>query len=129
MNKGWIALIVLLCVLLIGTCIFFSATPAGRTMWNNWFYTVQKADDATLYATRKKVEDTCRAMMASYTADELTYKQYKDSDSEEKQSWAEQAKMRANKTAASYNEYILKNSFVWEGNVPADIRLHLKYME
>ena len=129
MNKGWISMIVLLCVLLIGTCIFFSSTSAGRTMWNNWFYTVQKADDATLYATRKKVEDTCRAMMASYTADELAYKQYKDSDSEEKQSWAEQAKMRANKTAASYNEYILKNSFVWEGNVPADIRIYLQYLE
>ena len=42
-------------------------------------------------------------------------------DSNEKQSWAEQAKMRANITAASYNEYILKNSFVWDGNIPKDI--------
>ena len=129
MNKGWIALIVLLCVLLIGSIVFFSATPIGRAMWNNWFYAVQKADDATLYATRKKVEDTCRSMMASYTADELTYKQYKDSASEEQRAWGEQAKMRANKTAASYNEYILKNSFVWEGNVPSDIRMKLPYLE
>lgn len=129
MNKGWIALIVLLCVLLIGLIVFFAATPIGRTMWNNWFYVVQKADDATLYATRKKVEDTCRAMMASYVADELTYKQYKDSASEEQRGWAAQAKMRANKTAASYNEYILKNSFVWEGNVPDDIHTKLEYLE
>ncbi len=129
MNKGWIALIVLLCVLLIGSIVFFSATPIGRAMWNNWFYAVQKADDATLYATRKKVEDACRSMMASYTADELTYKQYKDSASEEQRAWGEQAKMRANKTAASYNEYILKNSFVWEENVPADIRMKLPYLE
>lgn len=129
MNKGLIALIMFLCALLFGVCVFFSATPIGRTMWNNWFFAVQKSDDATLYATRKKVEDTCRSMMASYTADELTYKQYRDSGIEEKQSWAEQAKMRANKTAASYNEYILKNSFVWEGNVPADIRLNLQYLE
>ena len=43
------------------------------------------------------------------------------SDNEEKQSWAEQAKMRANKTANTYNEYILKNSYVWEGNIPEDI--------
>ena len=129
MNKGWIALIVLLCVLLIGSIVFFSATPIGRAMWNNWFYAVQKADDATLYATRKKVEDTCRAMMASYVADELTYKQYKDSANEEQRGWAAQAKMRANKTAASYNEYILKNSFVWEGNVPDDIHTKLEYME
>ena len=129
MNKGWIALIVLLCVLLIGSIVFFSATPIGRTMWNNWFYIVQKADDATLYATRKKVEDTCRAMMASYVADKLTYEQYKDSASEEQRGWAAQAKMRTNKTAASYNEYILKNSFVWEGNVPDDIHKKLEYLE
>ena len=129
MNKGWIALIVLLCVLLIGSIVFFSATPIGRAIWNNWFYAVQKADDATLYATRKKVEDTCRAMMASYVADELTYQQYKDSSSEEQRGWAAQAKMRANKTAASYNEYILKNSFVWEGNVPDDIHTKLEYLE
>ena len=129
MNKGWIALIVLLCVLLIGSIVFFSATPIGRTMWNSWFYVVQKADDATLYATRKKVEDTCRAMMASYTTDKLTYQQYRDSASEEQRGWAAQAKMRANKTAASYDEYILKNSFVWEGNVPDDIHKKLEYLE
>lgn len=129
MSKVWAALGVVLLVLLISSVIFFSATPAGRATWNKWFYAVQKADDATLYATRKKAEDTCRAMMASYTADELTYKQYKDSASEEQRAWGEQAKMRANKTAAAYNEYILKNSFVWEGNVPADIRMELPYLE
>lgn len=129
MNKGWVALIVLLCVLLIGSIVFFSATPIGRAMWNNWFYAVQKADDATLYATKKKVEDTCRAMMASYTTDKLTYEQYKDSDSEEQKGWAAQAKMRANKTAASYNEYVLKNTFVWQDNIPVDILTRLEYLE
>lgn len=118
----------LLIVLFIGAPIFFGATPTGKALWNNWFFAVQKADDATNYATRKEVEDTCRAMMASYTSDKLTYEQYKGSDNEEKQSWAEQARMRANKTAASYNEYILKNSFVWEGNVPADIAASLPYI-
>lgn len=33
--------------------------------------------------------------------------------------------MRANRTAATYNEYILKNSYVWKGNVPDDIRAQL----
>ena len=33
--------------------------------------------------------------------------------------------MRANKTANTYNEYILKNSFVWEGNIPEDIEQKL----
>ena len=67
-------------------------------------------------------------MIASYTSDNLTYEQYKDSDSEEKQSWAEQARMRANKTAASYNEYVLKNSYVWEDNIPSDIESSLLYL-
>ena len=65
-------------------------------------------------------------MITSYKTDLATYNQYKDSDNAEKQSWAEQAKMRANKTANTYNEYILKNSFVWQGNVPADIYSQLQ---
>lgn len=120
---------VLLSLLLIGCVLFFSCTPAGRGMWNTWFHAVQKADDLTRYDTRKQVEDTCRAMIASYTSDQLTYEQYRDSMNEEKQSWAEQARMRANKTAASYNEYVLKNSYVWEGNIPADIRHELPYLD
>lgn len=109
--------------------LFFGATPVGREVWNNWFHGVQKADDRTNYETRKTVEDSCRSMMASYTSDKLTYEQYKDSDKDENQSWAEQAKMRANKTAASYNEYVLKNSYVWEDNIPDDIETQLPYIE
>lgn len=120
---------ILLIIVLIGVPIFFGATPMGKAMWNNWFHAVQKADDATNYKTKKKVEDTCRSMMASYESDKLTYEQYKDSDNEEKQSWAEQAKMRANKTASTYNNYILENSYVWEDNVPADISIKLQYIE
>ena len=129
MSKVLAALGVVLFVLLISCVIFFSATPIGRATWNHWFYTVQKVDDATLYTTKKKIEDTCRAMMASYTTDKLTYEQYKDSDSEEQKSWAAQAKMRANKTAASYNEYVLKNTFVWQDNIPVDILTRLEYLE
>jgi hypothetical protein len=125
---GIIALILLL-VAIIALPIFFGATPAGKAMWNNWFHAVQKADDATNYNTLKKVEDTCRAMISSYNSDKFTYEQYKDSDNEEKQSWAEQAKMRANKTASTYNNHILKNSYVWKGNVPSDIYTTLPYVE
>ena len=116
-------------LIIIGLILFFTLTPMGRSIWNKNMAEVQKADDATRYETRKQVEDTCRSMMASYTSDKLTWEQYKDSSNEEKQSWAEQAKMRANKTAASYNEYILKNSFVWDGNVPKDISEKLEYIE
>lgn len=120
--------IIILIIAVVGLSIFFGATPTGKTMWNNWFHAVQKADDATNYATLKKVEDTCRAMIASYNADKLTYQQYKDSDNEEKQSWAEQARMRANKTASTYNNYILENSYVWQDNVPSDIYMRLEYI-
>lgn len=65
----------------------------------------------------------------SYTSDKLTYEQYKDSDNAEKQSWAEQAKMRANKTASTYNNYILKNSYIWKGAVPSDIYMTLDYIQ
>ncbi len=106
----------------------FAAGPAIRAFRNRYDYAVQKADDATNYRTLKEVEDTCRAMMASYEADKLTFEQYDGSDSAEKQSWADQARMRANRTAASYNEYIRKNSFVWADAVPADIDEKLDYI-
>lgn len=98
-------------------------------MGNSIEYVDRKIDDATNYDTIKKVEDTCRAMISSYESDRLTYEQYKDSDNEEKQSWAEQAKMRANKTASTYNNYILENSFVWSDNIPEDIADRMEYIE
>lgn len=102
--------------------------------FNTWFdnkvdYVDQKIEDATSYETRKQVEDSCRAMVSSYEADKLTYEQYKDSEVKEEVSWANQAKMRANRTAANYNNYILKNSYVWDGNVPDDIMMELEVIE
>ena len=37
--------------------------------------------------------------------------------------------MRANKTANTYNEYILKNSFVFEDNIPQDIETKLMIID
>lgn len=124
-----IKIIIASVLIVLGLILFFAITPTGRSIWNKNMYDVQKADDSTRYETRKHVEDTCRSMISSYTSDKLTWEQYKDSDNSEKQSWAEQAKMRANKTASSYNEYILKNSFVWDGNIPKDIREKLEYIQ
>ena len=107
--------------------LFFTANPFGVMAWNSWFGLVQKADDATNYETRRKVEDTCRSMIASYQSDRLVYEQY-NGGNEEQQSWADQAKMRANKTAVTYNEYILKNSYVWAGNIPNDIDHELEIL-
>ena len=123
----------IICVILIVAIIasfgYFGFTPVGVAKWNTWFHAVQKADDATNYDTLKEVENTCRAMISSYQSDKLTYEQYKDSDNEEQQSWAEQAKMRANKTAVEYNNYILKNSYIWKDNIPGDIRMELAVIE
>ena len=125
LEKSMMAFLVVLC-LLSG---FFWLTPMGVGIRNGYGFAMQKVDDVTSYDTRKKVEDTCRAMIANYEADSLTYAQYKESADSEKQGWAEQAKMRANRTAASYNEYYLKNSFVWSGAVPSDIKGSLPYLE
>lgn len=127
--KGFLTVVGIL-LLLIGLTVV--GTLGG--WFDTWFgnkvdYIDRKIDDATNYETLKKVEDTCRAMIASYTSDKMTYEQYKDSENSEELAWAAQAKMRANKTASSYNTYILKNSFVWADNVPADIAEQLDYLE
>ena len=128
MKKFAITSIIVIVVLIIGLSIYFGLTPSGKAIWNNWFHSVQKVDDATNYETLKQVEDTCRAMIASYNSDKLIYEQYKDSDNEEKQEWAEQAKIRANKTASTYNNYVLKNNYVWKNDVPTDIYLELLFI-
>jgi hypothetical protein len=128
---GIVLLTILSIILLVGIIagIYFGCTPSGKAAWNNYKHTLQEVDDKTNYETKKKVEDTCRAMISQYEADKLKYEQYKDSDNEEKQSWAENAKLRANDTAASYNNYILENSYVWEDNIPSDIKTKLDYID
>ena len=115
-------------IIILGLIIFGGFVIGGVLggWFKTWFknkveWVDQKVEDRTSYDTMKKVEDTCRSMIASYKTDKATYDMYKESDNEEKQRWAEQANMRANKTANTYNEYILKNSYVWEGNIPEDI--------
>ena len=111
MYKVLTVTLTIISILLIGIIIFFSVTPVGRSVWNNYTHSLEKADE-NQYETKKQVEDTARSMIASYKSDVLTYEQYKDSSNEEEQSWANQAKMRANRTANSYNEYIIKNSYI-----------------
>ena len=128
MSKVGTIIVTIISVIFIGATIFLGFTPGGRSVWNSYTHSLEKADE-NQYETKKQVEDTARSMIASYKSDVATYEQYKDSDNEEKQSWAEQAKMRANRTANSYNEYILKNSYVWEDNIPSDIDYSLPIVE
>lgn len=118
---------IVISILLIA--IGYNFAPGIRETVNKNQTEVQMVDDQTRYETLKKVEDTCRAMISSYESDVLTWNQYKDSESESERTWAAQAKMRANKTASSYNNYILQNNFVWKDNIPEDIRTTLDIVE
>lgn len=84
-----------------------------------------KVDDHTA----AKVEFTCRGMKTLYLSCKVRYEQFKNAESEDLREIAEQAKMRANGTASAYNNYILKNRYVWGDNVPSDIRTELPYIE
>lgn len=108
-------------LIVIGLAIYFNATPAGKKVWAEYQDNIQQAEDEGDYETRKKVEDTCRSMIASYKTDKLTYETYKDSDDAVLKSSANSARIRANQTANTYNEYVLKNSYVWKDNIPDDI--------
>ncbi len=119
----------LIVALLLIFGVYTTFFPNGRAMINSYDNMMKKVDDRTQYETRKKVEDTARASISSYKTDKETYEMYKDSDNLEKQSWAEQAKMRANKTANIYNEYMLKNSYVFDGNIPSDIDYQLEILK
>ena len=128
MNKIAVAVIASVLTLGVGAGIFFGATPVGRQIITGYNYDMEKAGENN-YDNRRMVEEQCRSYIASYKADKLGYEQYKDSESELERSWAQSYKQRANRTAATYNEYITKNSYVFKGNIPWDIPLSLAYLE
>lgn len=74
-------------------------------------------DDRITDEDRKRVEDTCRSIIASWEAEIELYNKYKDVDKET----AEVLKADANATADAYNQYVFENSYVWNGNMPDDI--------
>ena len=114
---------------LVIVLLLITFSPTFRGMFNTYETKMQQVDDRTQYESRKRVEDEARLMIASYQADKIKYEQYKTSDSEEQQGWAEQAKMRANQTAVTYNNFMLKNSFLFKDNIPYDIRYELPILE
>lgn len=117
MSKTGKALAVIAAVIIL----FFGATAIGRTVWNNYWHDVEKADDNTSYENRKMVEDAARAYISSYNADVDIYNTYCDSEDENMRSYAESARIRAIQTANSYNEYLRENSYIWADNMPEDL--------
>lgn len=110
----------LLCVVFVLAIIFFGFTPDGREVWHSYTHSLNKADEVS-YETRKLVEDTARTQIASYEADVALYRAYKDAEDVNMRQYGETAKMRAIRTATIYNEFLIKNSYVWRDNIPADI--------
>jgi hypothetical protein len=128
MKGFWVGLGTFILLAIIGLSIFFFATPTGKSIWNKYDYAMNKVDEKT-YENQKGVEDTCRSMIASYKNDKLIYEQYKDSSDDLERQMSNNAKTRANQTASTYNNYILKNKYVWKDNIPADIYSELAYLE
>lgn len=120
MSKILMVILSTLLTIVVVAILFFSATSTGREMWNNYIHGLKKADEVS-YETRKTVEDTARSYISSYNSDVAIYRMYAASADPEKREYAESARMRAIRTATAYNEYILKNSYVWKDNVPLDI--------
>ena len=127
--KGFlIGLVTFLTITAISLTIFFTLTPAGKKIINDWQYSLNKVDEQD-YEHQKEVESTCRSMIASYNNDKTIYLQYKDSENQLEIEMSNNAKTRANTTATTYNNYILKNSFVWKNNVPSDIYMALEIIK
>jgi len=141
--------VLLVCAMLFG--IFTSCTPSGIAFWNSYKAALKGTDDNTKYENQKKVEVNCRSMMAQYKADKQNYdsnkaqydafiEKYNSTDDEalkkqylekanEYETFASQYKIRVNNTAATYNEFIRKNEYIWEDNVPTDIDYQLTYID
>ena len=126
MSDNYIKIFICLAMLLVLLWVGYVVSPEIRTGFNKLGANVQMADDSSRYEAMKKVEDSCRAMIAQYNSDKLTYEQYAGSSSKEERGWAEQARMRANRTASTYNNYVLQNKFVWHDNIPDDLRIELE---
>ena len=113
MEKFLFVVGVMLITALIVSIVFFGLTPMGRTIWHQYRF----GGDSITPEQRQEVEDTCRAMIASWEADLQTYKDLKDTDKD----GAEVARLSANKTADMYNEYLLMNSYVFGETLPDGI--------
>lgn len=121
MDTFWKALASVLAVILLVVMIIF--TPSIIRSCNKWHARNIEADYDTNWEKRKEIEDTLRGYMASYNADKITYETATNEETREA------AKVRANRTAAVYNEFYLKNSHIWKDRVPEDIKDNLPFLE
>lgn len=110
-------------VAVILLCLMIICMPSLIKGCNSWDAANKEANVDTNWDKQKEIEDTLRSYMSSYNADKITYQTATNADTKEA------AKIRANRTAAVYNEYYLKNAHIWKNNVPEDIKEELPYLE
>lgn len=110
----------------LGTFLFrWYMGPEMVRLEETYQYRVQVVRDETNYETIRMVEDTARAMISSWNSDRIRWLNYKDSDNERHQEWASAARMRANTTASTFNNFMLENNYVWAINIPEDLQERL----
>lgn len=108
-------------------CIAFKSCTLKAE--NKYEATLKDIDYNTNYDSVREIEETLRSFMASYEADKIIYETNKNATDKESIALANAARSRANRTAATYNQFYLKNSYIWEDNIPADIRSQLEYIQ
>jgi len=116
-------------ILMMVVIIWGLFTVSGRSAMNKYEAELKDTEYNTDYDTVREIEETLRSYVTSYEADKIIYETNKDSSDKENKALANAAKSRANRTAATYNQFYLKNSYIWEENVPEDIRSELEYIQ
>lgn len=115
--KIWQRILIIWLIVIIAVFLFIVLTPQGRDFWNRY----HGGKDTWTEEQRRTVEAVCRAMIASWEEDEEVYLKYRNSEIEEERAKAEYAKASANRTAESYNAYLLQNAYIFSGDMPDDI--------
>jgi len=104
-------------------------TKSGVKANNEYEAGLKDTDYNTDYDSMRQIEETLRSYIASYEADKVIYETNCDLNTKESIALANAARSRANRTAATYNQFYLKNSYIWKDNIPADICAELEYLQ
>ena len=86
---------------------------------NEYRATLQRIHAETCPDMLRAQERQARNMIASWEADRDQWLMFRDSDNQEERNWANGALMRANRTASSFNNFMLEHS--WIHGIPDDI--------
>lgn len=123
-------IVCILSILILFSILFWIiATPDGIKIANEYTAQLEDAEYNTDYNTVREIEETLRSYIASYEADKIIYETNKDNTDKESIVLANAAKSRVNRTAATYNQFYLKNSYIWKSNIPDDISSELEYIK